>query len=279
MSECQRIDSFVTPFVDGELPSSDRDAVAQHLRVCPPCASRVAAERAVRDLIHEHRPALGCSHAPPSLQRACARLAASRGHLQTSEGAPRAAERPADLRPADAGVFSASRARDTWRTRLTPFALAASLVLVVAGAFLYQATERSARVMAAELTADHLKCLAVNSVLGTRHAPDAVESAMLSGFDWQMHLPGNPERAGLELVGARPCLYGEGKVAHIMYTHEGRPVSLFMLPNAARSDEIVKVLGHEAAIWCVGRRTFVLIARESRQDVERMASFVQAGLQ
>ena len=52
-----------------------------------------------------------------------------------------------------------------------------------------------------------------------------------------------------------------------------------MLPNASRSDEIVKVLGHEAAIWCVGRRTFVLLAREPREEVERMAAFVQAGLQ
>src|SRR5206468_5395636 len=166
-----------------------------------------------------------------------------------------------------------------WRTRLAPVALAASLVLIVAAAFLYQATEKSARIMAAELAADHVKCYALNSVLRTRHAPAAVEGAMLAGFGWQMHLPDNPEQADLELVGARPCLYDKGKVAHIMYTHQGRPVSLFMLPNTSRSHELVKALGHEAAIWCVGRRTFVLIARESRQDVERMASFVQAGLQ
>jgi hypothetical protein len=56
-------------------------------------------------------------------------------------------------------------------------------------------------------------------------------------------------------------------------------VSLFMLPNASRSAEFVDVLGHEVAIWCVGRRTFVLMAREPRHEVERMASFVRAGLQ
>jgi len=43
-------------------------------------------------------------------------------------------------------------------------------------------------------------------------------------------------------------------------------------------DKLVEVLGHEAAIWCVGNRTFVLVAREPRRDVERMASFVQASL-
>jgi hypothetical protein len=63
-----------------------------------------------------------------------------------------------------------------------------------------------------------------------------------------------------------------------MYRHEGRPVSLFMLPGTARSREVVHVLGHEAAIWCVGRRTFVLVSGEARGEVERMASFVQAAM-
>ena len=93
-----------------------------------------------------------------------------------------------------------------------------------------------------------------------------------------MQLPENPARAGLELVGARPCLYGQGKVAHIMYRHDGRPVSLFMLPKTSRAEQLVRVLGHEAAIWCVGNRTFVLVAREPRPEVERMASFVRASM-
>jgi anti-sigma factor RsiW len=148
----------------------------------------------------------------------------------------------------------------------------------VGGAFVYEATERSTRVMAAELTADHIKCLAMNVVIGTDPAPEAVESSLFDHFGWRAHLPDGAARAGLELVGTRPCLYGEGKIAHIMYRHEGHPVSLFMLPNAVRSRELVEVLGHEAAVWCVGNRTFVLVAREPRQQVEQMASVVQASL-
>ena len=101
---------------------------------------------------------------------------------------------------------------------------------------------------------------------------------MAASFDWRMHLPADPEQAGLELVGARPCLYGEGKIAHIMYKHEGHPVSVFMLPNTARAQELVEVLGHEAAIWCANNRTFVVVAREPRREVEQIASFVQASL-
>jgi anti-sigma factor RsiW len=280
MLNCQSIDPLVTPFIDGELPDADRLAVAAHLSHCPPCHSRVVAEQAVHELICTRRSAFTIC-APEPLRRRCAELAA----LQASEAA--LPGMPADAPTRRAGLpppltssrpFTHMLAHRSWATRLAPFALAASLVLVVGGAFLYQATESSARLLAAELTADHLKCFAINSALGTRQMPAAVESSMASAFNWRMHLPADPERAGLELVGSRPCLYAEGKIAHIMYRHQGHPVSLFMLPRSARAQQLVKVFGHEAAIWCVGSRTFVLLAREPREDVERMASFVQASL-
>jgi anti-sigma factor RsiW len=264
---CERIDPLVTPFIDGQLPGADRRTVEEHLRVCAPCHSRVIAEQAVHDLIRARRPALNAS-APGPLREKCVEIA----RLRPGDTAPHPAAHPRIVAP-DRPVAPVS-----WRARVTPYALAASLVLVVGGAFLYQATDRSARVLAAQLTADHVKCFAMNSALGTHQMPAAVESSMASGFDWRMHLPDDPSRAGLELVGARPCLYGEGKIAHIMYRHQGHPVSLFMLPKTARAQQLVEVLGHEAAIWCVGNRTFVLVAREPRREVERIASFVQASL-
>ena len=283
MLNCQSIDSLVTPFIDGELPDADRLAVAAHLSHCPPCHSRVVAEQAVHELIRTRRCAFTTS-APEPLRRRCAQIA---GLTASGAALPRALASPADAsarRAAPSSPVASSRpfaqipADRSSATRLAPFALAASLVVVVGGAFLYQATESSGRLLAAELTADHLKCFAMNSVLGTHQMPAAVESSMASAFNWRMHLPEDPARAGLELVGSRPCLYAEGKIAHIMYRHQGHPVSLFMLPKSARAQQLVKVLGHQAAIWCVGSRTFVLLAREPRDDVERMASFVQASL-
>jgi hypothetical protein len=41
----------------------------------------------------------------------------------------------------------------------------------------------------------------------------------------------------------------------------------------------VEVFGHEASVWCAGDRTFVLLARESRPDVERLAAFVKSSIQ
>jgi anti-sigma factor RsiW len=156
-----------------------------------------------------------------------------------------------------------------------PYTLTASLIVIVGGAFVYQATVMSPRVMAAQLVADHAKCFA-GVAPGDHEVASVVERSLASTFDWQVHLPDASSGSRLELVGERTCFYGEGRVAHIMYRHQGQPVSLFMLPKSARAQELVEVLGHEAAIWCANNRTFVLVAREPRREVERMASFVQS---
>jgi len=257
MPDCDSLDLLVTPYVDGDIGDADRRRVDDHLRLCAACHSRVAAERAVRELVRTRAPELAGLRASDSLRTRCsAAAAAARGQRSIVPAA----------------------APPSWRARLVPYALAASLILVVGGAFLYQATDKSTGVLAAELTADHVKCFAMNALLGTHDEARAVEGAMLASFDWQMHLPDHAERMGLELVGARPCLYGEGKIAHIMYRHRGQPVSLFMLPRTARRASVVDVLGHEASVWCVGNRTFVLVTREARPEVDRLASFVQAAL-
>jgi anti-sigma factor RsiW len=218
----------------------------------------------VRDLMHERKPALCHSHAPAILRSHCA--AAARFNTAATKS-----------RGADAGHTNRF-ALGGWTAWLAPLGAAASLVVIVGGAFLYQATAQSSHVLAAELAADHMKCFAMNTVLGTRQSPDTVQSSMASGFGWNMRLPLGAEREGLELVGSRPCLYGEGKIAHIMYRHNGQPLSLFMLPRTERPEQLVETLGHECAIWSSQDRTFVLVSRESRADVQRLAEYVHASM-
>jgi anti-sigma factor RsiW len=289
MHNCDSLDSFVTPFVDGELPDPDRRAVEEHLRVCPPCHSRVVAERAVHDLLRARRATLCRTEAPDALHLRCAELvhAAERagkaenagdGLFRTTNQNQNQNQRTPNLRTRTPNSELRTPNPPAVTTRLAPYALAASLAIVVGGAFVYQATDKSARVMAAELVADHAKCFAMNSALGAYQPSAEVERWIAQSFGWPVHLPDNPSSAGLELVGARPCLYGEGRIAHIMYRHQGQPLSVFMLPKTMRAQEIVKVLGHEAAIWCANNRTFVVVSGEPHRDVEQIASFVQASL-
>src|SRR5215475_13572589 len=148
MSDCSTIDPLITPYFDGEIDADTGRRVDEHVRRCPPCHSRVAAERAVRQVVRLNR-------------------------AQMSR-------------------------------------IAAGLVLVVGGAFVYEATERSPRLLAAELTADHVKCFGMNALRGTNPDAAVIEQAMASTFGWEVRVPQSGE-AGLELVGARPCFYGKGK--------------------------------------------------------------------
>lgn len=254
MSSCSTIDPLVTPYIDDELAAADRQTVESHIRLCAPCRTRLESERAVRELVGARKRELHSLCAPASLRARCSQ--ACRADAIRESG------------PAVAG----------WRARLMPLAMAASLVLVVGAAFVYPLTASSSRVLAAELAVDHVKCFMLNGALGTHHSADTVERTLAASFGWPADLPDRPEQAGLELVGERTCLYGEGRIAHVMYRQNGRPVSVFMLPDAARPEEIVTVFGHRAAIWSVGGRTFVLVSNGSAAEVDRAAAFVHASL-
>lgn len=261
MPECSRIDSLVTPYVDGALPQDAAQDVTRHVGDCAACRAKVAAEQGIRQLLQSRRTELGGGSAPESLK---SRLAS----LQSRQPASVHEFRPNVAAPA---------VRRTWAARIRPFAVAASFLLVLGLALLYQATRGSSRVLAAELAADHVKCFGLNEMLGTHHSHEAVEAHMSSSFEWDMEVPqhgGEP----LQLVGSRLCLYGEGRSAHIMFRHNGVPMSLFMLPHDQRDDQHVAALGHHLRMWSVGDRTFVLVSREPQGEVDRVASLVRSSL-
>jgi anti-sigma factor RsiW len=264
MSDCTSIDRHITPYIDGDIGPRERLLVDEHVRLCPPCHSRVAAEQAIRQLMHTKRTELAGDTASPALRSRCAALQRQRATLS-----------PAGSR---AGVFSRDGLASALRTRLVPIALAAGVVAAVGGASIYVLTARSSQLLAAELTADHVKCFGMNSIIAVKDDQAAAERTMASTFGWQMPLPEAAQRAGMELLGARVCLYGRGLAAHIMYRHNGQPVSVYMIPKMTRSDAVVDIMGHEAAIWSSGGRTFVLVAREPEADVERMTAVIQTAL-
>src|SRR5947207_3686471 len=149
MHNCQSLDPLVTPFVDGELPAADRLAVEAHLRACPPCHSRVAAERAVHDLLHRRKASLCKAEAPDALHARCASFVHATDAASNAE--PRTQHQNPELRTLNPELRTLNPEPRTLNpvgrsSRLVPFALAASLVAVVGGAFVYQATDKSVRV-------------------------------------------------------------------------------------------------------------------------------------
>src|SRR6185295_1460316 len=158
MSDCKTIDPLITPYVDGEIDAAGRTQVDTHVGACPPCHSRVSAERAVRDLVRTRRVGIAAEGAPDALRARCTALGAAAAIAHRSPEASRS------FAPAGARGFSRA-----FKSRaIKPLAIAAGVVLAAGGVFVYQATDRSTRLLAAELTADHVKCFGVvNSLVGT----------------------------------------------------------------------------------------------------------------
>src|SRR5262245_35631296 len=138
MSDCSSVDSLVTPYIDGELSIADQEAVAEHLGRCRSCAMRVGAEQAARHVLRAGKMALQDHRAPDELRAKCAAIARSSESADLTVQPTTEVVQP--MRPARRVL------RSPWRARLAPFALAASLVLIVGGAFVYRLTETSAQV-------------------------------------------------------------------------------------------------------------------------------------
>jgi anti-sigma factor (TIGR02949 family) len=206
------------------------------------------------------------SACPPCRRRAEAE-AAARETLRARLCRPCA---PAELR---ARCLAASRTRVS---RQTVF-FAASVVIVGGGVLVYGLTRFSPTVLAAQLMLDHVKCFAVDRPTA---AVDTGSTEQLFERDhgWPVHLP-RVTVAGLQLVGIRQCFCAQGgATAHAMYRFEGRPVSLYILPQVDRERASAELLGHDAVIWSRGGNTYVLLGEESDAAMQMLAADFNQGL-
>jgi anti-sigma factor RsiW len=248
MSKCRDLEPLLASYVDGEAPSSDRATVEAHLDRCPPCRDRVAGERVARAVVVTRR----------SLLRPCASE-----HLRA---------RCAAHRLRRSGLF-ALRAR-TW----VPLSLAATLILAVAGAFVFGLND-NVEAVAAQLTLDHVRCFQVAPERLT-HADAAVAGRdWAASQGWALQVPATSEAVRLELLGVRRCVTASGTTAHLLYKWRGEPLSVFVLPRALRrhaeTDEIVEHFGHEAVVWSARDRTYVVLAHGRPDDLASVIGYMK----
>jgi anti-sigma factor RsiW len=247
MPSCREFDALVTPYIDGEATTAERAVVEAHLAACPPCRHRAAAETAARQTL---RARLCRPCAPDQLRARCLAAAA----LEKGSGL-------------------LSR---TWLSFRT-LTVAAAAFLLIGGVLVYGLTRLSPTVLAAQLTLDHLKCFAVDRP-NTAVDASTTEAAFERDHGWPVHLP-RVSISGLQLVGIRQCFCAQGgATAHAMYRFDGRPVSLYILPDVNRTTASADVFGHDAVIWSRGGNTYVLLGKESEPDMQRLAADLNRGL-
>ena len=238
MPSCREIDPLFAAYVDGEATADQRAAVDAHLKACPKCRHQTALQAMVRDTVREK---LARPCAPDALRARC-----------------RAAAHP--------GILPFR----ILKSRILTLSMAAALVIVLGGVLLYSLTRLSPTVLAAQLTLDHVKCFAVDSA-ATAIDVRATENQYARDYGWRVQLP-RAAIDGLELVGLRRCLCAEGAAAHAMYRLNGRPVSLYVIPDASRDRAATDVFGHDAVIWSRQDITYVLVGKEPRASLEGLAA-------
>jgi anti-sigma factor RsiW len=257
MSECRRTVERLASYADSLLPSAERADVERHLAACPPCRTAASAEEGARAVLREKAPSLRTEPLPPGLRSRCEALA--REHSRPATGPVSRNALPAFLGP--------------WR--LVPVSMTAVLTLFLATVVFSLATRQSDTLLAAQLTADHSKCF------GLFAGPDApiadaarLEQMLLDDHGWDVRVPPSSPQDGVQLIGARRCLYADGRIPHVMYRVNGQDVSLFMLDGVARNDADVTSFGHRSRIWSRGRTTYVLVAPSAAGELAAAVGYI-----
>ena len=268
MKTCADLEPLVTPYVDGEVGREGSTVVEAHLALCPPCRARAAAERAARKIVRTHAGLLA-ERAPVSLCARCCGLTAT-----PAEPIPVAATgRPTLGRP--------DMPRMRRLRRWAPLSLAATLVLVVGTIFFYGMTNRLEAAFVAQLTTDHTKCF-IEAKPGSSIDARAAEAQLADLYGWDIRVPPASraeEAEEMELVDVQRCVSADGSMAYLLYMRQGRPASLFVLPETAHREQLLEIIGHDAVVWFETGQTYVLVGQEGPVEMDKVAAYVRRASQ
>lgn len=241
MNECRRIEALLPPYVDGDARPDELVLVDAHIAGCALCRAEIETQRTVRAVLRARAGALATA-APPGLRT---RLVA------TLEDSP-------------------SRARTLgWRARLTAFAAAAAMIIVIVSA-LELVVPRSNSLLAAQLAIDHVRCFIVELASTEGVDPEKVEREYAEHYGWSITVPASNQQAGLTLVAARRCPFWVGEYAHLLYRSGDDEVSLYVVRADERPPAQLKVLGHVERIWTARGNSYALVARGV--DAQKLAA-------
>ena len=260
MKDCRDVEPLKAPYVDGESAPAEREVVDSHLSACGRCRDEVVVERAARDVLVARRDELR-AQAPETLRRRCASYATPRTRRDPHPDVATIAPRKAPL-----------------YRRWVPMSLAATLLLAVAGVFGLGLTEKS-QALAFQMTLDHLACLRLGNQPTSAEAA-TVEQQWPATAGWPLRVAASTDDPPLRLRGVRRCAVTDGRVAHLMYEWQGRPLSVYVLPaDAVHGTANVRRFGHDAAIWADNGRTYVVLARAQRRpEFDRVVRYVRANV-
>jgi len=258
---CRDLEATLAAYVDGETALCDGDRIRRHADSCACCRDRLARERAAREAVRSRRDGLRAS-APGGLKARCASYAAASlpaaGRVLGAPSPPKPRTPPAFLR------------------RWVPLSVAATLLLAVSAVFGFGLNHK-VQALAFQTTIDHVKCSRFN---GATAPADPVESARAwqAKFGWAIQVPPS-SGSGLELRAVRRCAVTDGRVAHLIYSWLGEPLSVYVLPKQTVGDatEFVRRFRHNSVLWSQNNRTYIMVTPHKRDAaLEGVVAYVRA---
>jgi anti-sigma factor RsiW len=281
--DCKDLESLVTPYVDGEVTPQQCAAIEAHLSECPDCRKCAEAESGARAVVRRCRDSLRAP-APASLHAKCRKLAAEHAgpdhheqhhgqeQVAASQGLPSHAGPPfASSGLPSPGVIVAPRSDWRW---WAPVSMAATLMLAIAGVLVFGLVSGRGTALAAQLAEDHLRCLRAVS----RRAPaDSVQMSerWQKNRGWFVKVPASSPGDDMEFIALRRCFHGDRQeLAHALYRHRGRIVSLFIFPDDdSRRHANLEIMGQRELIWSQGGRSYAIVADGAAADVYALKAF------
>lgn len=273
--DCKDLESLVTPYVDGEVTPAQCAAIEAHLAECPDCRKCAEAESGARLVVRRCRDTLRAP-APASLHAKCRQLAANHSvqeQVAASQGLPSPAGPFGSSAYRASGVVVSGAPRADWRW-WAPVSLAATLMLALAGVLVFGLVSGRGTALAAQLAEDHLRCMRAVS----RRAPaDPVQMGdrWHKNRGWFVKVPASSQRDDMEFVALRRCFHGNRQeLAHALYRHKGRIVSLFIFPDDDSGRRAnLEIMGQRELIWSQGGRSYAVVADGDAADVYALKAF------
>jgi len=265
MNNCQDLEPLLAPYVDGEATAEQRAAIEAHLTACPTCRGYADAEAHARELVRACRDQLQ-THAPARLHHKCADLA--RQQAQASRGELSSVPAPVSGSDAVRGEQPVT-APASWR-RWAPLSVAATVLLAIAGVFAYSVLSPRGTALAAQLVADHVRCV---GIVGGKPPADPVVSAdtWQTKRGWFVKVPTFASADDLQFVQLRRCFHGRRvEMAHILYRRQGRLLSLFIMPEREPDPGQIEILGQRTSIWSQGGRTYAVVGASSPDELQEL---------
>jgi mycothiol system anti-sigma-R factor len=236
---CREVEASLGPYLDSELDGAAAAAVAAHLETCTACAAQLERQRTLRAAIRAELP----PYRAPDVLRA-------RVLDAVREAAPRAGARRAA----------------SWR----PLAVAASVVLVVAGTWKVATDRAAATLRTEEVLAAHVRSLMPG------HLTDVTSTdqhTVKPWFDGRLDFspPVVDEAAeGFPLIGGRLDYLGDRPVAALVYGRRLHRINVFVWPDRVGSGGPAHAErnGYFLEHWQRGGMTFWVVSDLNRPELE-----------